>query len=237
MAVRVMARGPIAPIENYIQPDPDYAFGPAKWAARGLQIESRIPQLPPNIEEVLKGPCPMWKGKTIEETFKLIYIPHFASHSNPLSYLQQHLCGELNMTKHRIYIAEGVLREHDRPAEQGEWVLVLTYEDGLLPGSRGLSWTEQQALVDDLRKQTGHDYQIPKVREALTCIAAIQAETGNPLYRLGTHPRCQETVNGYHVVARGCDETFALQIFSSLNEIPAIEPSRDQFGVGIVRKF
>ena len=176
-----------------------------------------VPPLPPNIAEILGSPCPVWPGKTVGETHKLVLVPGTVN-GPPLTL---DLLGELiriprqgNATKYRYYDSE-VKKEHGKSSYRAHWILMTK---DVIPGSRDKSYAEQKAMVTGL---VG-GYQVPTLLEAAVCILMEHVETGRRLFSDDpwTYTRCQEKVKDYQTVAGGLRRTASAS--SSATTTPAM---------------
>ncbi len=198
---------PIAPQEPVIQQInvpvqqqiPAAAFGSEKWTRYFGEVGAE-PPLPPNIAEILSGPCPIWPGKTVGETHKLVLVPATLNGA-PLTL---DMLGELiqrprqgNATKYR-YKYEPVKQEYGKSSCRAHWILMTK---DVMPGSRDKSYVEQKAMVTRL---VG-GYQVPTLLEAAVCILMEHVETGRRLFSDDpyTYTRCQEMIFNYQMFIGG----------------------------------
>jgi len=161
-------------------------FGKAAWAQYFGDIGLE-PALPPNIQEILQAPCPIWPGKKVYETHLLTLIPA-AINGAPLT-LQ--LLGQLvekplqggNRTKYsHFYLGE----TPDTAFSQNYWVLMTK---DVIPNSRSKSYSAQCQLL-----QSYPGYEVPKRLEVAASLFMEHAKTGTRLYSDSpwTYTRCQE---------------------------------------------
>jgi len=167
------------------------AFGKEMWKKYLGDIGAE-PPLPPDINAILKGPCPIWSDKKIEETHVLVLIPQ-AINGKPLNLKN---LGELvqypRQREATQYAYLDLGQYTDPPAPPAHWVLMTK---DVLPGSRSKSYAEQQALVHSYRQKA--PYEIPSVLDATVCIFMEYFRSGNYLYgeKPWTFTRCQEKYN------------------------------------------
>jgi hypothetical protein len=168
----------------------DYAFGKTKWAIHFGDIGEE-PPLPDNIHEMLAGPCPVWEGRTVQETHILVLIPATV---NGIPFNLRSL-GELIQNPRQGYTTKYRnfdLGQHpDSPAKQSYWALMSRIP---IQGSRTQNYPTQQRLITALTETTGISYQVPKLLEAATCLLMHYVSTGQRLYNDNpwTFTRCQE---------------------------------------------
>jgi len=147
--------------------------------------------------------------------------------------------GEANYEENPLqfrYFWDAARQEHaDVPFEDSHWVLM---SKDVLPESRNKSWTEQAALVDDLRKKAFVNYEVPSLREAFAVMMLHKVATEESLYQAGneqngygyTFTRVKEATQGYRLAVGG----FAPSGVSVSNSFGyALEDD----GVGALRKF
>ena len=184
---------------------PKIAFGKKQWAKYFGDIGIE-PPLPKDIHKILKSPCPFFPGKKVEETHMLVLIPETID-GKPLNLTT---LGELvkapkegHATEYR-YIWDAIVKEHgNHSAAKSHWVLMTK---DVIEGSRNKSYTDQQALIADLAKQTGIDYEVPNVLDAAICIFMKYISSEERLFNDNdplTYTRCQEKTEGYQVAVGG----------------------------------
>lgn len=179
------------------QPIPPSAFGARDWVQYFGDVGVE-PRLPPNIDEILESPCPIWSGvlgffgKKIKETHMLVLIPKMVN-ENPftldsLKELIKHPRGGGKEAMYAYY-NEDVGRQYGRiSVEKSYWVLITR---DILPKTRGKKYDEQ---VQELRRYA--DYQVPKALEIAAGVLVEYTKNGKRL--LGdspsTHTQCREMV-------------------------------------------
>lgn len=202
---------------------PDIAFGKAAWAKHFGDVGVE-PPLPPNIEQLLNGPCPIWQGKTVRETHLLVLVPQTVN-GQPLTLK---LLGELvqkplqgNATKYRsFYLGE----YKDPPAPASHWALVTR---DVLPGSRSKPYAEQQKIA-----QGYSGYQVPTILDATTAILMEYVRSGTRLYgdNPWTYTRSQEKYNkNWQLIVGGFSAAGLL--------VNYYRDDGEYVGVGGLRKF
>jgi hypothetical protein len=169
-------------------PQPSIAFGAADWRKHFGDVGVE-PPLPPDIEQILNGPCPIWPGKTLRETHLLVLIPERVN-GQPLTLK---LLGELvqkplqgNATKYSHF---NIGEYKDPPAPASHWALVTR---DVLPNSRNKPYAEQQKIP-----QGYAGYQVPTILDAATAMFMEYIRSGTRLYGDSpwTYTRCQEKHN------------------------------------------
>lgn len=185
-------------IITHSSPVHEMAFGKAKWQKYFGDIGLE-PPLPPNINQILKNPCPFWSGRRVEETHLLVLIPNVVNKKpftlNILEKLiQKPKTG--NKTQYRYY-SNYVKKELGKKSESSHWILMTR---DVIPDSRNKTYDDQKALVASHAKKSGIAYELPMALEATTAILMHYVETGKALYtdhQLGsqlTYTICQEKV-------------------------------------------
>jgi hypothetical protein len=206
---------------------PACAFGKAKWATHFGDIGVE-PPFPSNIDQILQGPCPIWPGKTVQETHILVLIPATVN-GNPFTLTS---LGELiknpkiGPTQYRGF----KLGEYqDVSAAQSYWTLMTR---DVLEGSRRQNYATQKSQVATLAQKTGISYVVPKLLEATTAILMHHVTTGQKIYSNSpdTYTRCQEKWNkDFQTVVGG---------FSSAGlAVGHYSRDDDDVGVGCSRSF
>jgi len=183
---------------------PEQAFGKEQWEAYIGDVGEE-PPLPKDIVQILKSPCPIWKGKTVVQTHSLMLIPATVN-GKPLTLKS---LGEFvkspkqgNATKYGFF-SPAVLQEHgDTSKEKSYWVLI---PNDVLPESRGKNLDVQIDLVDKLGNDTGVEYELSTALEVAVLNLLTYVKTGKRLYGQDplTYARCQEKTNGYPVSVGG----------------------------------
>ena len=174
------------------------AFGKADWEKYFGEIGEE-PPLPANIGEILKSPCPFWKGMLVEETHILVLVPKTVN-GVPLTL---NLIGEL-IKNPRSGFPTQLIHFNDVQEKYGEmrmlsshWVLLTK---NIIPKSNCL-YSIQSKLI---AKYEGYEH--PKLLDVTVGFLMYHVKTGEKLYfdGKGTLTRCKEVLrNGYHVAVGG----------------------------------
>ena len=175
-----------------------WAFGAEKWESYFGEVGVE-PPLPPDIADILKSSCPVWPGKTVGETHKLVLVPQTVNGS-PLTLdlmgelIQRPIKGEA--TKYN-YCTKDIKEAHGSTSFPSHWILMTK---DVISGSRGQSYDQQQAQVALLG-----GYQVPRLLEAAVCVLMEHVETGTRLFADNrvTYTRCQEKINNYQTSVGG----------------------------------
>jgi V8-like Glu-specific endopeptidase len=204
------------------------AFGKAQWAEYFGDCGAE-PPLPPNINQILASPCPFWPEKKVAETHLFVLIPPTLD-GKPLTL---NSLGERvkrpkkgHATQYRFIWDEIVKALGQQPTSRSHWVL-MTRE--VIPGSRGKSYANQQALVAQLAK--GMDYTVLSALEAAICVFVHYVRKQERLLSDDpwTYTRCQEEVQGLRLAVGG----FSLAGLDVRN----ISFGRSKLGLAPLRKF
>jgi len=204
---------------------PSIAFGKEMWKKYLGDIGAE-PPLPPDINAILKGPCPIWPDKKVEETHVLVLIPQTVN-GKPLTLTSLEELVQRPRQREAIKYAYLNLGQYtDPPAPPAHWVLM---SKDVLPGSRSKSYRDQQTLVNSYRQKA--PYEVPSVLDATVCIFMEYFRSGTYLYGQNpwTFTRCQEEYNADQLLAVGGFAPRGLNVCYSLD--------RDIDGVAALRKF
>jgi NLR family CARD domain-containing protein 3 len=206
---------------------PESAFGAIAWRFFFGDIGME-PPLPPDIEEILKSPCPIFPGKRIEETHTLALVPATVNGKpltlDSLGELIKHPKNGGKVTNYRFY-SEFIKKEIGQlPAPASHWVLMTT---DVLPNTRKKTYGD---LLSEVYKYTG--YEVPKALEAAVAILTGYVKTGLRWFSDSpyTYTRCQEEVEGCQVTLGGLGS-------SGLNIGTYSVVGFENCGVGALRKF
>lgn len=175
------------------------AFGKRAWEALGYKIEGKLPNRPANIWKKLDEPCPIYgkEGKKVKETHVLFYRPaQINGKPNTFNRLGELLGEKLGKPSgYKVVLDEIAKLYGEAPVKKGEWLLILIHNDGLLPESRGKTYTEQQALVKAIKGEADTAYQEPNLIDTITWILAKFAKSQERFYsdQPWTYTRLQQT--------------------------------------------
>jgi hypothetical protein len=172
----------------------------------------------------------VFPGKTAIDRLMLVWLPKTLNGQLTLKSL-----GELAkkyFSKSDMgyrYIFPGIVEElGDRTIDQSRWV-VMTKD--VLPGSRGKSYAEQQAIVAGVAANNLISFEVPGVLESVACILSqffLDSKTrlfgDNPW----TYTRCPEQARGYQIVVGG---------FAPAGLLVDYIYDYDCLGVAALRKF
>jgi hypothetical protein len=213
---------------------PAMAIGPKEWKQYFGEVDA-APPLPANIDEILNGSCPFWRGKLVKDTHLLVLVPatvdgkHFTL--DLLGELIKSPQGGGSKTKYRCY-GSYVKNELGAKSPGSSYWVLMTRD--VLPGSWGKTYDAQKALVAAHASRLGLPYEMPDALSAATAILVHHARTGERLYKdaPSTYTRCQERVlrNKYPVVVGGFPS-------KGLDVIHNLSGLCDDGGVSCLRKF
>jgi len=187
----------------------NFAFGPRDWK-RYFGDVGETPQLPDDIVDILKSPCPFWTDMRVLETHLLVLIPQTVDGIpltlNSLRELIQRPQGGGYATNYHVYPDYLEKQLGDQLVPASYWIL-LTKD--VIPNSREKTYTEQQALLEG-------PYAVPGALEIATGILMHYTQTVERLYSdnhyTRTFTRCQETlIKGSRVVV-GSFGSFGLNV-------------------------
>ena len=191
----------------------EFCFNPSHWnkfcgdgTVSNEEIEKAFKLLPPNINEILKSPCPAFPGKRIVDTHMLVWIPESINGKKLTldsfgKLLKQQPEFANNPTGYRR-IGGHIAQQKGGNQIKSGWVVMTT---DVIPDSRNKSYAKQQKMVANLNKSGQTDYRVPKAGEAIVCIMADYLRSKKRLFSDDpwAYTRCQENVGGYEVVAGG----------------------------------
>jgi hypothetical protein len=185
---------------------PAMTIGPKEWEQYFGEVGS-APPLPTNVDEILNGSCPFWKGKLVKDTHLLVLVPATVD-GIPFTL---DLLGELikspkrGGSKTKYYCYSSAVQEELGAQSPGSSYWVLITRD-VLPGSRSKTYDAQEALVAAHAGRLNLPYEMPDALSAATAILLHHARTGERLHTNDpwTYTRCQERVlSKYPVVVGG----------------------------------
>ena len=207
---------------------PAAAFGALKWNQYfGIQVVE--PPLPPDIDKILLGPCPIFPGKRVAETHFLTLIPEGMTLERLEALAQNPKQG--NKIGFR-YKNQTLWSQYGKtPAGKTHWALMT---NDVIPDSRSKNWKDQQALAAQYRPQ---GYEIPSVIDAVASLFLEHVQTGKRFYTDSpdTYTRCVEQVtdssgNKWPAAIGG----FAPAGLSVLYDYDGVDA---RVGLGVVRTF
>lgn len=172
---------------------PEIAFGKADWERYfGLIGEDLI--LPHNIRGILKGPCPFWEGKLIEETHALVLIPSIINGKQlTLDVLYELMMDpKLDQPTQIFDFAESAKNElGDIPVKTSHWILITK---DIIPKSRHIKSKQRFTLLENFE-----GYNIPTLLEIVTAMLVHYVSMGERIYPVH-YSMCEEKVDaGWHV--------------------------------------
>ncbi len=238
--VRFSSEGCLAPLRA-LSPQPSAVFGSQAWRRYFGEV-GIAPSLPSDIDEILRSPCPFWPGKVVKDTHLLVLIPSTVDGKaftlDLLEELIQSPRLDGHSTRYFLYDDEVQRSLGDAYPSSSYWIL-LTRD--VLPGSRGKSYTVQQALV---AQQSSHmpnsPYEIPHVLEVATAILSHYVRSGIRLYeRIGDalpsiSTRCADLLRD----AAGNQSSVTVGRFCSRGLVFLNGFDDDvEFGISCLRKF
>ncbi len=176
----------------------EWKFGAKKWAKYIGEVGEE-PPLPEKLEELLKSPCPYWKGKQIKDTHMLTLIPATVNGKE----LTLERLGELVKTPkagHAGYYRHWHPRGNEKAkADRPYWALMTK---DVIPGTRREGYNKQRKLL-----KAG--YEAPRLIEAAVSIFVAYVSEKEELYTeedLPTYTRCQEV---------GSDSSWQMEVGAS----------------------
>lgn len=175
----------------------EYACSPLHWnkifgkdAMTQEEIIKAYRLLPANIMKILRSPCQIFSDKRIMETHMLVWVPEAIS-GKSLTLIS---FGELlkqtqefseNPQGYRRIWSSIIVQKGEKPIKSG-WVLMTTK---VIPETFDKSYADQETFVKSL------EYELPKIGEAVICIASFYLKNKIRLFQKQSYIRCQEHVN------------------------------------------
>lgn len=187
----------------------NYAFGEEKWKKYFGMID-KVKPLPHDILNILKSPCPFFKGQQVGKSHMLVWIPQMINgkkltlKSIGALFKEKNYC---NNVKGYDLVDDKIENDplFDKPIEESCWALM---SRKAVDGSEGKSYREQIDLIEKVQ-----GCEVPKVLLATACIFAEFASTSKKLFGAETrwhssnylhkYTRCIESLNDCHVVVGG----------------------------------
>lgn len=190
-------------------------FGKHEWNRCFGDVGKEPPFSSKNIYKIMKGPCPFFSGSTVQQTHTLVLIPEKVNNepltlNNFIKLVNNTLSVYPKMDTYGI--SHTILNLYgDRiTVFKSGWVLLT---NDTLRKSEGLSYSQQQKMIQKLSEQFQNDHQIneldyrvPKMIEVMISLAFryISFRRLNkpfPQQRL-SFTQCQETIGSDHVLIR-----------------------------------
>ncbi|MGA0241877.1 MAG: putative Ig domain-containing protein [Candidatus Marinamargulisbacteria bacterium] len=215
------------------------------------------PDVPSNINDILLENCPFSNNKKIYQTHMLCIIPKLCSGTlitvmSQLELWNSHKETMPNSVDAKLRIL-GLYNTwittdswSNRPVDNDQWVLMYvgdpSVENGVIPGSRGKTWTEQQALfnnindgnyeiIDGLGAVTGGMMKYIKTREKI--LTSYQSNQPN------TWINTKDKWSINYCVLIGLFDDYRLLVSGKNcdNDSYDDDDRDDRLGIGVVRKF
>lgn len=177
----------------------DGVFGEKEWTDYFGRVPP-APAYPPGIEEIWRGPCPIFPEKKVNETHLFVYLPATVN-GQPLTLKSLRMLAEQHFSRRAevdakagtekacgLFHPEIETRYGDQPIGNSCWVLMT---NKCLPNSQLLCFSKQQLLIDRLVTRSLLMYEVPKILDAAVCLLARFVSSKIRLFnQMST--RCQE---------------------------------------------
>ena len=161
-------------------------FGPEKWKTHFGDV-GEVSQLPKDILEEIKRPCPFWPAKKVGQTHMLVLIPATVN-GKPLSirsFRQLVKEAKLGFKADYEFGGNALLEWYgDETIQKSYWVLMTK---DVIPDSKTKSYIIQKGLV-----RAKHDYQVPRLLDAIVSRLTEYVSTG--ILRSRGLTRCEEQI-------------------------------------------
>lgn len=190
---------------------PDIAFGATEWRYYFGDVGVE-PPLPRDINAILHSPCPFWPDKKVEETHLLVLIPATVNGSRLTFQLLGDLVQGLNRRNPAKYGLIDLGEYREIPLSESRWTLLTRH---ILPESRHMSYSDQQALITQYNKKSRTAYEVPHVLDTSVCLFVEYIRRGIFLYggEPWTFTRCQEKYSKDQQLVVGGFSLTGLRIF------------------------
>jgi len=184
-----------------------FCFNPSSWnkycspwaKIRGKEtvsrdeIEKAYESLPNLIDKILKSDCPAFKDKRIIDSHMLVWIPEkIKGQPVTIENLEKLLEERIEFSEYGIRCCrDEIIKQERAKIIKSGWFLMTTH---IIPDSRNQSYFEQKNRVENFEINGQKGYRIPKIAEAIVCIATEYFRTKKRLFPFGTFTRCEESV-------------------------------------------
>ncbi|MBS0649277.1 MAG: hypothetical protein JSS10_08660 [Verrucomicrobia bacterium] len=174
---------------------PAIAFGKELWA-QYIGDVGEEPPLPPDIDKILKSPCPFFPGNRVEETHLLMLIPKTVN-GQPLTlnFLEELMTHpkQGRATKYKHYWDKIKQKYGEAQLQNSYWIL-LTKD--IIPESRDF---KRYVDLKPLLEKANVAYEIPRLLEVSVSIFMEYLRTGKKLYNdePGSLCCCQERIEDF----------------------------------------
>lgn len=197
------------------------------------------PPLPPNMEEIWEGLCPIFPGERVKDTHLLVYLPTTVDDKPLTLKVLGAIAKQLYFPRSKAgykYIWEEIMEQMgDQPVDTAKWVLMTKK---VIKRSKGASYEAQKTMIIDLANKTNVPYTVPTTLQATICILTHYMRTGERLFSDGqnaTYTRCQENLDGYQSAVGGFSSN-GLVVYGS-NTVDVGNRDNDLIGVAALCKF
>lgn len=157
------------------------------------------PPLPKNILDILKSPCPFWRGKRVVDTHMLVLIPkEIDGHPLNINKLREivKFPKQDNASVYKSIKSKLVFNKHgDTSCDTSHWVLMT--KDIVPKSSEYININKNPFAEKNIA-----EYQIPKILDVVFCIFTEYFSSGLRLFP-NVYTYCQEDVSGFSVVVGG----------------------------------
>lgn len=209
----------------------DFAFSSKNWAkldkniVKGVDFREEMLSLPDDIVQQLRLSHNAFPGENLRKSHVLVIMPKGLTIKKLGELAKKYFPN--NGGGYR-YIYGPILNELNKPTKKSVWLL---HKNDVIDKTRGKSFNDQEIEVMNLAKKSGVPYEIPTTPQTIACILAEYSRSQTRLFNDDpwTYTRCQEKVQGYHVLVGG----FALAGLCVFNNYYAY----DDIGVAALRKF
>lgn len=185
---------------------PRVIFGKKQWEEYFGDI-GEVPSLPKEGLKMLGKPCPFCPGEIIEKTHKWVLVPDAVDENlltlDKLGALIErpkkgHAANYGYMMNEYGAWDDTVFQRRFNKSARSHWALM---PRKIARGSRSMSFKEQQEWVNQIAKQTGINYEIPLVRDAVAAIFTEHVVSGNRLFE-----GCMEELPDNWIVCQDPDQ-------------------------------
>lgn len=212
----------------------NFALGSRVWRQHFGSVGVE-PPLPARMTEIMREPCPFWKGKLVCDTHMLVLIPATVKGmAFTLNCMEGLVEAKRSKAKPFMFIWSEVQDQFGGRSPKSSYWMLMTKD--VVEGTRNKSYDEQCRLVTELGKTASGKYEAPTLMEATTSTWMSFFERKKPLYTdcPDTLTRCQERIVGQCLVGslHVKSDSFTSLFFSNGNYYDGNET-----GLAAVRRF
>jgi len=200
-----------------------------KWENHFGNIDP-VPEMPNNIVQILRSPCPFWPDKRVYETHLLTLVPKTVN-GTPLTlkYMGQLIQNPKKGSKTQFDKDTDFYNHEKTAVDKPHWILMTK---DVIPNSRNKSFQDQLKLVKEYNKMS---YELVHLIDAVVAILLEHVSKGTRLYPVETLTLCQEREQDKgdygQIMHVGGFSRHGLRVSHYFGN------ALEYFGIGVSRKF